>query len=144
MSVAPPIYTITVWPDDWIKVNAYEARFVFADGDPKFAVGLRDASLLPEEIANDAHTSKNGSVWMTSRFRPQVEHYDGWEALEQELRRMAATNQSPDALFDGHTLEIEFTVFIREPDRHSRFTTPLMMLPVRRIKILPPAAPEKS
>jgi hypothetical protein len=129
-------YTITLKPEDWLFVNAYQGVDFAETGKERYGVVIRDVSLLPEEIGNEAYVSSRGHVYLTGFKRPAVEHYEGWEKLESELRRMEATNRAPDHLFDGATLEVDFALYVRDPVPGSRWTTPLVMLPVTRIKIV--------
>lgn len=133
-------YTITAQPDQWRFVNAYEgfARFAhdpFSPPREQFGVVLTDNSLLPEEVANEARVSRDGSVYMMGWQRPAVEHREGWEYLENELRRMEATNRRKDDIFAGAVLEITFRLLALEPRPGSRYTTPLVVLPVSLICI---------
>lgn len=139
MTTAPEPYVIIAKPDEWRFVNAYEPFDFGGSGRPRFSVVLTDASLLPEEVANEVNVSKSGAVYMTSWNRPAVEvceQLGGWRFLEEELRRMEVTNQRPDALFKGATIEITFDIRQLQPRENSRFTTPLTILPVSKIEIL--------
>jgi hypothetical protein len=139
MNATPEPYVITAKPDQWRFINAYDPFDFGGSGRPRFSVVLTDASLLPEEVANEANVSKSGAVYMTSFSRPAVEvceQFGDWHFLEQELRRMEVTNQRPDALFKGATIEITFDVRRLEPRANSRFTTPLTILPVSKIMIV--------
>lgn len=128
-------YTITVNPADWLYINAYEPHDHGRRGRETFGVVLRDVALLPEEVGHEANVSKRGAVYMTTFQRPTVEHVEGWEKLESELRRMEATNRDPDRLFDDAILEIDFHLYLKQPGPNSRYDSPLVLLPVTRIKI---------
>lgn len=132
-------YTITATPGQWRFINAYQGHDLTASGRERFGVVLTDASLLPEEVANEVRTSRNGNVYLSSFRPPVVEHFAGWEALEQDLRRMAATNRRPDDLFEGQTLQITFFLALIPPRPGSSYTTPLVTLPVTLIRIVEPA-----
>lgn len=135
-------YTITAQPGEWRYVNAYEGFDWGGRYDPdsssrkRYSVCLTDTSLLPEEIANEAHVARNGNIYLSGFDKPEVEHFEGWEKLESELRRMEATNRRKDDLFENAILEITFELRCIEPRRGSRYTTPLVVLPVSLIRIV--------
>lgn len=128
-------YTITARPGEWRFINAYEPWDMRAwpDRRPRYSVVLADASLLPEEIANEVRVSRWG-VYLNGWNPPAVEHFEGWEKLEAELRRMEATNRPKDALFEGAVVDITFSQHIVPP--RGPYTTPLLTLPVSLIKIV--------
>lgn len=134
-------WTITVPPEQWLYVSAYEGHS-FNNKAERFGIVLTDTSLLPEEIANEVYTNRRGHAPLKGFVRPAVEHHLGWEHLATELRRMDATNRAPDDIFAGQTLEVTFSMVIWRPQPGSKYTSPLVILPVHTIKILPPS--EKS
>lgn len=128
-------WTITARPDQWLFVNAY-VGFSFENKAERFGIVLQDVSLLPEEVANEAFVDRNGRVRLNGFTRPAVEHDLGWEHLAEELRRVEACNRSPDAVFEGHTLEITFSMYTLPPRPNGRYSTPFVVLPVQQIRIL--------
>lgn len=128
-------WTITASPDQWLAVNAY-AGWSWDGGTERFGVLLADTSLLPEEVASEAFVDRRGRVGLRGFARPVVEHDQGWQHLASELDRMQTTNRSPDAVFEGHTLEITFSMHVLPPRAGGRRLTPFVALPVSLIRIL--------
>lgn len=112
-------FTITAKPGQWRYISAYEPWSIVREYAAKYSVALADTNLLPEEIANEVHVTKKGYVYAKTDVPPQIQHFEGWEKLESELRRMRASNLKPDDLFDGAILEITIQPYIMpaRPDR---------------------------
>lgn len=128
--------TLTVRPGEWCFVHAYEPHSFAPDQRPFYGVSIKPASLLPEEIAQELYVSRKGYATLKGYFPPVVDHVEGWEKLESELRRMEATNRPRDALFENAVLRLDYSVYVRPAIPGSRFDTPMMLLPISRITIL--------
>ncbi len=133
--MAEEAYTITLQPDERRYVHVYEPRALHT-GAPGYGLAVTDVALLPEEVANEARVSRYGYVFLSGFRAPTVDHFEGWGKLETELRRMEVTNRRPDDLFENAVLEVTFSLRLVEPRRGSRFTTPLVVLPISTVRIV--------